>query len=198
MSEIESKLEDATDYVCRISRRDFLNAAALIAGAAAITTVMPATISFAANLNGMQVMGKYEYAVFKRLMEVMLPIKGTPLVPLDKIPVLQTLDAALLAPMPGHIWDGLKGGIQYFNEGAKADFGKPFVDLSNAEAERFLDSWASSGEAPRRALAMGLKKLVGLAYWANPPTWKPLGYDGPVSRKWALESYGNSPLPQQS
>lgn len=198
MSEFESPTLQAMDYVRRISRRDFLSAAALVAGAAAITTVIPASTALAAVPDGISVMGTYEYAVFKRLMDVMLPVKGTPLIPLNKVPVLQTLDAALLAPMPTHIWSGLRDGIKYFNDGAKADFGRRFVDLTTVEAEQFLDSWANSGEVPRRALAMGLKKLVGLAYWANPPTWKPLGYDGPVSRKWGLVPYGNAPLPRQA
>ena len=198
MSEFESPALQAMDYVRRISRRDFLRAAALIAGAAAVTSVIPASTAFAAVPKGIRIMGADEYAVFKRLMEVMLPVKGTPLVQLNKVPVMETLDAALLATMPPHIWNGLKGGVKYFNEGPEATFGKKFVDLTNVEAERFLDKWANSGEVPHRALAMGLKKLVGLAYWANPPTWKPLGYDGPVSRKSGLVSYGNAPMPQQS
>jgi hypothetical protein len=146
--------------------------------------------------DGIKIMTANEYQVFQRLMEVMLPTEGTKLVPYQKIPVLQTLDAALLATLEPHVLQGLKQGIVYFNEGPKASTGKRFVELSDAEAIRFLDTWADSPEVPQRALAMGLKKLVGLAYWANPPTWEPLGYDGPVTRRWKLKSYGNAPMPK--
>ena len=198
MSEFESPALEAMEYVRRISRRDFMRAAAAIAGTVAVASVIPVSSAFAALPKGIRIMGEDEYVVFKRLMEVMLPVKGTSLVQLDKVPVMETLDGALLATMPPHVWNGLKGGVKYFNEGPQAEFGKKFVDLANGEAERFLDKWANSAEVPQRALAMGLKKLVGLAYWANPPTWKPLGYDGPMSRRAGFVSYGNAPMPKQS
>lgn len=196
MSELDSPALEAMDFVRRINRRDFMLAAAAIAGTVGVAFIVPMSNAFAALPKGIRVMGEEEYVVFKRLMEVMLPVKGTPLVQLSKVPVMQTLDGALLATMPPHVWNGLKGGVKYFNEGPKAEFGKKFVELTNAEAERFLDKWANSAEVPQRALAMGLKKLVGLAYWANPPTWKPLGYDGPISKKSRLVSYGNAPMPK--
>lgn len=196
MSELDSPALEAMDFVRRINRRDFMLAAAAIAGTVGVAFIVPMSNAFAALPKGIRVMGEEEYVVFQRLMEVMLPVKGTPLVQLSKVPVMQTLDGALLATMPPHVWNGLKGGVKYFNDGPKAEFGKKFVELTNAEAERFLDKWANSAEVPQRALAMGLKKLVGLAYWANPPTWKPLGYDGPISKKSRLVSYGNAPMPK--
>lgn len=196
MSELDSPALEAMDFVRRINRRDFMLAAAAIAGTVGVAFIVPMSNAFAALPKGIRVMGEEEYVVFQRLMEVMLPVKGTPLVQLSKVPVMQTLDGALLATMPPHVWNGLKGGVKYFNEGPKAEFGKKFVELTNAEAERFLNKWANSAEVPQRALAMGLKKLVGLAYWANPPTWKPLGYDGPISKKSRLVSYGNAPMPK--
>jgi hypothetical protein len=98
--------------------------------------------------------------------------------------------------MEPHILEGLKGGIAYFNNGPKTNYGKTFVELSDKQAAAFCDAWADSDEVPHRALAMGLKKLVSLAYWANPPTWEPLGYGGPVTEKWNLVSLGNAPLPK--
>jgi hypothetical protein len=181
----------------RPARRAFLRMSATAAMIAAIGCgLASAGEAAAAAPNGVKIMTEEEYKVFQRLMEITLPAEGTTLVPYQKIPVLQTLDAALLATMEAHILQGLKKGINYFNDGPKASTGKRFVELTDAEAIRFCDTWADSSEVPQRALAMGLKKLVGLAYWANPPTWEPLGYDGPVTRRWKLKSYGNAPMPK--
>lgn len=183
--------------LARPARRAFLRLSATAAMLATIGSgLVLASDAAAAVPDGIKIMTEAEYQVFQRLMEVMLPTEGTSLVPYQKIPVMQTLDAALLGTLEPHILQGLKQGVAYFNEGPKADTGKRFVELADAEAIRFCDTWANSSEVPQRALAMGLKKLVGLAYWANPPTWEPLGYDGPVTRRWKLKSYGNAPMPK--
>lgn len=183
--------------VQKLTRRDFMKALGFTAIAVASSAGLSNLVQAAGQVpQGIKFMTGNEYQVMNRLMQVMLPTQGTKLVPADKIPVMQTLDAALLATMEPHILQGLKGGIEYFNQGPKAKYGKTFVELNTQEAEAFCDAWANSNEVPQRALAMGLKKLVGLAYWANPPTWEPLGYDGPVTVKWGLKSLGNNPLPK--
>ena len=198
MSELTPATLDALAQIQSMGRRDFLRfgaAAASLAAVSATGLLAPATAR-AALPPGIKVMTEGELAVFQRLLAVMLPTEGSALVPPAQVPVMQTLDAALLATMEPHILQGLKGGIAYFNEGPMARHGKRFAELSDADASRFCDEWANAPEAPHRALAMGLKKLVGLAYWANPPTWAPLGYDGPVSHKWGLKSLGNAPMPK--
>ncbi len=40
-----------------------------------------------------------------------------------------------------------------------------------------------------------LKGRVQLSYWANPASWEPLGYDGPMTKRLGLKSLGNAPLP---
>ncbi len=198
MQILEANTLAALAQIKHMGRRDFLKfsgIAASMAGAMAAGLLSPAS-AFAAVPPGIKFMSESEYAVFQRLLEVMLPVDGSKLLPLKDVPVLPTLDAALLATMEPHILQGLKGGIAYFNQGPLAAFGKPFVELSDADAVRFLDSWADSKEVPQRALAVGLKKLLGLAYFANPPTWAPLGYDGPVSDRWGLKPLGNAPMPK--
>ncbi|WP_304639685.1 twin-arginine translocation signal domain-containing protein [Pseudomonas sp.] len=197
MSQMSEQTLAAIDQLEGLSRRTFLKAAAGVAVAVTIGTgLMGAAGAFASLPAGIKVMSAAEYGVMNRLMQVMLVTEGTALVPASEIPVMQTLDAALLAGMAPNILDGLKGGIGYFNAGPKATYGKFFVELNDAQAAAFCDAWADSDEIPHRALAMGLKKLVGLAYWANPPTWQPLGYGGPVTEKWNLQSLGNAPLPK--
>lgn len=197
MSQMSDQTKEAIDQINGLSRRSFLKAASGLAVAATVGTgLLGATHAFASMPEGIKVMTANEYQVMHRLMNVMLVTEGTSLVPASEIPVMQTLDAALLATMEPHILHGLKGGIAYFNEGPKTEYGKPFVKLTDKDAAAFCDTWADSDEVPHRSLVMGLKKLVGLAYWANPPTWAPLGYGGPVTKKWNLESLGNAPLPK--
>jgi hypothetical protein len=175
--------------VRRLSRRHFLVAAAALAAARAGGAQ-------AQDAPAMKFVGPTEAAVFQRLMAVTLPVDGTPLLPLSQVPVLATLDAALLGTMAPHVLAGLKGGIGFWNDGPRAAFGRPFVELNDADATRFCDQWANGTEVPQRALSMGLKKLVALAYFANPPTWAPLGYDGPTTAKRQIPSLGNAPLPR--
>lgn len=178
-------------------RRDFIRLGSIAAALAATggSFILP-TSALAIPEKTFKFIGSEEYPVYKRLMEVMLPTKGTKLVPPQKLPVLQTLDAALLGTLEPHLLEGLRKGVAYFNDGPRVATGKRFVQLDDAKAAAFLDSWADSPEPVHRALLTGLKKLIGLAYWAQPSTWKPLGYDGPVTHKWKLESYGNAPMPQ--
>lgn len=169
-----------------MNRRHFL-AIAVALGAGALHASVPA----------MKFVGPVEARVFEKLFEVMLPVAGSPLLPPSQVPVLQTLDAALLGTMEPHVLAGLKGGIAYWNDGPRAQFGAPFVALGAPEATRFCDLWADGKEPAQRALSMGLKKLVSLAYFANPPTWAPLGYGGPFTRANKIPSIGNAPMPRR-
>lgn len=176
-----------------ISRRRFIKTASIVAAA---VSVLPTLKSFAGALTDEARMTDLERSVFDKLLKISLPTAGSSLIDPATLPVLQTLEGALLAGMAPHIRQGLRGGIGYFNEGAIKDFGSAFVNLSDADATRFCDRWADSDNLPERALAMGLKKLTVLAYWAIPNTWVPLGYDGPVSDKWKLPTLGNAPEPK--
>lgn len=187
-------LDPVIRAIQKLDRRDFLRAALAVgaAGATGLSTVA----AKAAPVAGLKFQSEAEAAVFLRLAEVVLPVAGTSLAAWSPEGLLQTLDAALLAGMEPHILAGLKGGVGYFNEGPVARFGKRFTALSDAEATQFVDAWGDSKEPPQRGLTMGLKKLVQLSYWANPASWAPLGYDGPVSQRMGLERLGNAPLPR--
>jgi len=186
-----SSLGDTVSALQALPRRRFLQAAAaavasLSVGLNPLHAATPPTLRY---------LSADEARVFQRLLDVMLPTEGSALLPTTRVPVLATLDAALLATMAPHILAGLKQGVAYFNEAPRATYGKPFTALNDADAARFCDQWADGTEVPQRALAMGLKKLVALSYFANPPTWAPLGYPGPMTRRRGLPSLGNAPLP---
>lgn len=175
----------------RLQRRDFLRFSAAVAATGA------AGFAQAALPAGVKFMTEPEAAVFTRLAQVTLPVAGSPLAPWTPEALLQTLDAALLATMEPHILTGLKGGIQYFNDGPVSVYNKRFTELDDAQATQFCDAWGNSELPPQRGLTVGLKKLVQLSYWANPASWVPLGYDGPMTRRLGLKSLGNAPLPKR-
>ena len=188
-----SDLQPVIQALSRLSRRDFLR----VAGAAAAAPALAGTVAHAATAPGTKFISTDEAAVFTRLAQVVLPVAGSDLTPWTAEGLLQTLDAALLAGMEPHILAGLKAGVQYFNEGPVAQFKQRFTALDDAAATQFVDAWGHSSEPPQRGLTMGLKKLVQLSYWANPATWEPLGYDGPVSARMGLPRLGNAPLPSR-
>ncbi|MBU0884625.1 MAG: twin-arginine translocation signal domain-containing protein [Gammaproteobacteria bacterium] len=176
-----------------ISRRSFIKTASIVAAA---VSILPTLSAFAGESTDEARMTDLERSVFHKLLKISLPTDGSSLVDPATLPVLQTLENALLVGMAPHIRQGLRGGIGYFNDGAVKDFGATFLNLSDEDAIRFCDRWAASDSPPERALSMGLKKLTVLAYWAIPDTWVPLGYGGPVSDKWKLPSLGNTPEPK--
>lgn len=173
-----------------LSRRNFLR----FSGAGAVTALAGGA-SLAALPSGVKFMNEAEAAIFTRLAQVVLPVADSPLLPWTPDALLQTLDGALLATMEPHILMGLKGGMQYFNDGSMALYKKRFTELNDTEATQFCDAWSNSDLPPQRGLTMGLKKLVQLSYWANPATWEPIGYDGPMTKRLGLKSLGNAPMP---
>lgn len=189
--------DDVTQHICNLNRRDFLRVSAVAAGLAAsgLASFAP-TPALAQVPEGIVHMSTGEYAVWHRLMLALLPTEGTKLVDPETLPVLQTVDGAFLATLPPPVLDGLKGGVAYFNEAAAKPFGKPFIELDAQQASQYCDALASSEEVPARALFSALKFLTVTAYWAIPPAWEPVGFQGPVSETWGLVSQGNSPLPQ--
>lgn len=186
-----SPLNQALKIVGRLSRRDFMAFAGAVVGVAAGGAASVAQ----AQAPALNSINAAEADIFRRVAEVVLPVGGSPLAPWTPEVLLGTLDAALLGTMPPHVLAGLKGGLQYFNEGPVAQHGKRFTALDDATATAFLDAWGNAKEVPHRALASGLKKLVQLSYWANPASWAPLEYDGPISKRNGLKSLGNAPLP---
>lgn len=197
MSSTDVHFSTVTNHISKMRRRDFLRVSTMAAGLAVtgLASLAP-NAAFAQVPEGIAHMTLDEYAVWHRLMLVLLPTDGGPLVDPQSLPVLQTVDGAFLAPLPAPVLTGLKGGVAYFNDAATGPFGKPFVDLSDAEAVQYCDALASSDEVPARALFSALKFLTLTAYWAIPPTWAPVGFQGPVTEAWSLEYQGNAPLPQ--
>ena len=185
------------------SRRDFIKQATLAIASIGAVSNSALSTAFAASQNktltvpeGINHISPYEYSVFEKLVDVLLPVDGMPLPNPKELPVIQTLDAALLAGMATHILAGLKGGVLFFDEGAKSAFSnRRFTELSDEEGRQFCDLWIGSDNPQQRGITMALKKLIGLSYWSNPATWGTIGYHGPIVKKLGMVSQGNTPLP---
>lgn len=119
-----------------INRRKFLQTASMVAAA---VSLLPAVSSMAGILTEEAKLNDLERDVFAKLLRISLPTEGSSLVDPATLPVLPTLENALLAGMAPHIRQGLRGGIGYFNDGAVKAFGKTFVQLDDDKAARFCD-----------------------------------------------------------
>jgi len=183
-------------------RRDFLKISGLLLGYTGLSSLTVIEAFAASHAQDAPVPAKIthltqsEQDILIHLIQAALPVEGTKLPSPEKASVLQTLDSALLARMEPHLLTELKGGIAFFNAGPKASYGgRHFTQLSLDEAQRFCDEWADADVVEKRGIVMGLKKLVGLAYWSNPITWPHLGYVGPISKRTNIPSLGNAPMP---
>jgi len=181
-------------------RRSFLKISGLLLGYTGLSTLTVIEAFAASTTQDTPVKATYltqpEQDVFVHLIKAVLPVEGTKLPTPEKAAVLQTLDSILLAGMEPHLLQELKGGIAFFNAGPKTSYdGRHFTQLSLEEARHFCDEWADADVPDKRGIVMGLKKLVGLAYWSNPITWPHLGYVGPITKRTNIPSLGNAPMP---
>lgn len=139
-----------------------------------------------------------EYHLFRRAIDVLLPVEGTGLTAVEQVPVLDNIDA-LMGLLEPSIRQELGMGLTLFDHAAVVVglHGRRFVDLDTAAALRYFDDW-SVGNTVQRTLSSVVKKFVYVSYWRDPQTWPPIQFDGPVSDRWGLPSLGNTPLPNES
>jgi hypothetical protein len=136
-----------------------------------------------------------EYHLFRRAIEVLLPTDGTPLTPVEQVPVIDNIDHLMGLVEPA-IREELGVGLTLFDNAAVIVglHGRRFVDLDDAAAIRYFDTW-SEGNTLQRTLSSVVKKFVYVSYWRDPATWPPIRFDGAVSDRWGIPSLGNTPLP---
>lgn len=145
---------------------------------------------------GIATLSVQEYALFNRLAHIILPTEGSALLDPAQVPVAANVDQ-LLANLRPDIRQQLGVGLALFDNAAVltgGHFGR-FVDLPDAEATAYLDTWINSSVPPQRAIAGAAMRLVKTAYWQDPRTWPAVGFEGPVSRRLGIAMQGNTPLP---
>lgn len=137
-------------------------------------------------------------ADMRKLVEVLLPIpEGGTLVPTAEVPVVANVDA-MLGNVPGHLREDLDLGLRLFHYGAIVlgwHF-RTFPSLTREAATAYCRRWQSGG-ATQRGLMAALKEIVYVAYWREPATWPPIGYDGPVTEPNGIPRLGVAPAPEE-
>lgn len=139
----------------------------------------------------------HEYQLFRRASEVLLPLEGTSLTPLEEVPVVRNVDR-MMGLLPAHIRKDLGAGLALFDNAAVVSgwHGRRFVDLEADAARAYFDRW-SEGNVIQRTLNTVIKQFVYVSYWREPDTWPPVAFDGPVSDRWGIAYLGNTPLPDE-
>lgn len=143
---------------------------------------------------GLNWMTPQQHQLFSRLAQVLLPTQGTPLVPIERVPVVANVNAILGALAPA-VREQLAMGFALFDNAAVAGHWHRFVDLPDEAALAYINDWVNADLMPKRAIGYALTKLTHTAYWMDSQTWPAVEFDGPVTKKWGLPSLGNQPLP---
>jgi hypothetical protein len=186
--------------IAPLSRRRFLRVVlwttagvtALAAGGFAILRRSPRDgLEAPANLSHLDAS---RYQLFVRLAEILLPVTGTALLPVEKVPVVANVDAILGALHPD-VRKQLFMGLSLFDNAAVAGHWKRFVDLSDADALAYVSDWLNSDVMPKRAIGFVVTKLTHTGYWMDERTWPAIEFDGAVTKKWGIPSRGNQPAP---
>lgn len=179
-----------------LNRRGFLKAGLL----AAVSTSTVLTMGCSSEVSvdpALKVLSPSQQALFARLVEILLPTKGTVMADTSTVPVLANVDH-LLAGLEPKVRDDLGAAMTLFEYGSLVLGGhfSRFTRLDDAAAIAYIDDW-QNGNAIQRGVAATLKRLVYASYWRDEKTWAPVDYDGPVTVRWGLPSLGNAPLPAE-
>lgn len=145
---------------------------------------------------GLRHLSTGEARLFMRVLPVFLPVEGTSLTPLDRIPLMQNLDQQV-GRVPKNARALLRQAALALDEGAIMLGGRltRAVNLSPPDLHAWLVQWSEGGALQRSAFG-AVKQLVVLAYFGDPGAWAPLQYDGPVSGPRNIPRLGNRPLPE--
>ncbi|WP_223422494.1 twin-arginine translocation signal domain-containing protein [Alcanivorax limicola] len=147
---------------------------------------------------GIRHLSQSEYHLFRRAIDVLLPLAGSALTPVAEVPVLANIDA-MIGTLPAHIRKDVASGLMLFDNAAVVSgwHGRRFVDLDDADAVAYFDRW-SRGSVIQRTMNTVIKQFVYVSYWRDPKTWPPVEFDGPVSDRWGIAYLGNAPLPEEA
>lgn len=139
-----------------------------------------------------------ERALFERFAEAYLPTDGTPLKPLQDVPIADNI-ARTLSLLDEPTLKEVRLGLKLFNLGSVV-IGfhlTRFINLDIAQRERYIRRWDDGAET-QRAVAGLIKKLVNLGYWQDIEAARAIGYQGPVSEPGQIPTFGNAPMPADS
>lgn len=177
-----------------LSRRGVMLGALALAGGLGLRACVPWRAT--ALPPGLVALNGPEARLFLRLIPIFLPVEGTALTPVDRIPVLANIDrqAARLPREPRAL---LHQALFALDHGATFLGGRltRALNLDDDALRAWLTAW-STGGALQRAAFGAVKQLIVLGYFGHPAAWPPLQYDGPVTGPRGIARLGNQPLPE--
>lgn len=132
------------------------------------------------------------------MIQLLLPVQDTDLVPTESVPVLANIDH-LFAVLDKKLLGDLSLGIRLFEYAPLVTSGhfSRFTRLDDTSAIAYIEAW-QNGNSIQRGIVTTIKKLVYACYWREEKTWAAVEFDGPVSDRWGLPSLGNAPLPAEA
>lgn len=178
-----------------LSRRDLLRGTALAAGFAALGRLrLPAAAAVAAAPEtpaGLMVLSPYEAGIMTAIGDRMVYSPDPALPRFRDTGAVATIDRAL-----AQLDEGLRQQARWLLWAF--EWGPPvfaatlstFSRLPAAAQDAYLNGWATSPRQLRILAFRALKNLSMLGYYAQPSTWRAIGYDGPWLARPAEEATG--------
>ncbi len=164
-----------------LTRRTFLRRSLQAAGALA---TLPAAACAPRDAGGaatsLRVIGPAELVILEAVTETFVPSGGAFPVGAREVDLARRIDA-LLAGQGPEVARGLRGALWLTELGAGPLSGRfaRFTRLSPASRERAIRALAESDLALPRDVFAGLKQVSLFAFYAQPESWPPTGYEGP-------------------
>lgn len=186
----------AESAVQALNRRSFLKASLILgAGISSGLSLSGCSSPKEPTLDGIVFLSSKHIPLFEKLISVLLPVKGSILTPTDNVPIIANIDA-MLGVMNASTREDVLILFDLFEYSSifSTEFSR-FSQLTNHEAQIYIDACQSSNLFIQRAVVTAIKKFIYVAYWRDEKTWDPIEFDGPVSEQWNLPSLGNAPLP---
>lgn len=180
----------ASAQLALMSRRGFLRATALGTVALACGRAVPGALAMGAKPEGFEFLTERDAAVVEAVAATMFAPGGTGAPPPEELGIAAAVDrafATLDADMRSQL-GMLFGAFEY----GPYVFGfhlKPFTRLDAEGRAAYLASWETSALEVRRMAFTGLKLLLASCYFADPRTWRFMGYDGPWVGNYELPVY---------
>ena len=193
--------QDAMEPIIKVGRRPVLKSvligsAALAAGVGGLASWFSTPMRQPVPVpTGLQILNPDEYQLLQRLVDVLLPREGSGLFPSEQVEVVENFDR--IVNLTAYYFGILRHGIRLLDYSPLVTgYGRRLVDLDDDQLLLLVADWGA-GNMIQRAVMGTLRRLLFVSYWRDERTWAPVGYDGPVSDKWGLQSLGYAPMPKE-
>ena len=164
-----------------LSRRSFVQYAALTTGLLALSRLRPASaLTPQVPSVGLRLLTPHEADVLTAIVERIVFTGSDDLPPVSETRTIETIEQAVVQ-LDASAQSQLRWLLMAVQWGPLLFEGqlRTFTGLSPEARDRHLQNWAASRFETRRLALRALKNLSMLGYYAQDETWKAIHYDGP-------------------